>query len=250
MRRVDAFSTPVFVTRDESEAAERVAGEIARLLRAKPDVVLGLASGHTPLALYRRLVELHGAGLDFSAARTFNLDVYEGLNGEEPWSFRAFMRTVLFEPAEFSLEKTHFPARRSESEPPAEAARRFEEEIRNAGGIDLQILGIGRNGHIGFNEPGSEPSSRTRRVELCEETRRVNRADFPPGVEVPTHAMTMGIATILGAKKLRVLAFGESKAGIIRRALLEPMSPKLPATYLRGHPAVELWLDEAAARLL
>ena len=140
--------------------------------------------------------------------------------------------------------------RHTADEDPALAAARFEAHIAEAGGIDLQLLGIGGNGHIAFNEPGSERTSRTRRVELSPSTREANAGEFPNGTPVPTHALTMGIETILQTLKLRVLAFGAHKAEIVRRTLQAETSPEVPATFLREHPDAVLWIDEPAAALL
>jgi glucosamine-6-phosphate deaminase len=239
-----------FVVGHAREAARQVAAEIAVLVAEQPDCVLGLATGRTPIATYAELVELHHAGLDFGRVRSFNLDEYDGLAPDDPACFRAFMQQHLFEPADLQPEHTHFPVRRTAQEDAALAAARFEGEIAEAGGIDLLLLGIGSNGHIAFNEPGSERESRTRRVGLAARTRRANAADFPAGRAIPTHALTMGVATILAARRLRVLAFGAHKSNIVRRCLREPVGPELPATFLREHPDVVLWLDEAAAARL
>ena len=159
------------------------------------------------------------------------------------------MRRHLFAPLDLSPERTLFP-RCCEGESPVQAAERFETKIQESGGIDLQLLGIGRNGHIAFNEPGSARDSRTRLVELTASTRAANAPDFPDGTPVPTGAMTMGIGTILDARRLHVLAFGVHKAEIVRRALREPASREIPASFLREHEQVELWLDDAAASSL
>jgi len=247
VRELRDLPLTTFVVDDARAAARAVAGEIAALVAADPEVALGLATGHTPIETYAQLVELHREGLDFSRARTFNLDEYDGLPGDHVASFRAFMRRHLFLPAGFDLERTHFPDRRAPGEDPDLAAARFEGAIAAAGGVELQLLGLGGNGHVAFNEPGSTRDSRTRLVELAPLTRRVNSVDFPDPAEIPSHAMTMGIGTILEARRLRVLAFGAHKAEIVARVLNEDVSPALPASFLRGHPDVELWLDEDAA---
>ncbi len=247
MRELRDLTLTTFVVDEAPDAARAVAGEIAALVAAVPQIALGLATGHTPIETYAQLVELHREGIDFSRVQTFNLDEYDGLSNDHVASFRAFMRRHLFLPAGFDLERTHFPDRRSPGEAPDLAAARFEGAIAAAGGIELQLLGLGGNGHVAFNEPGSTHDSRTRLVELAPLTRRVNSVDFPDPAEIPSHAMTMGIGTILEARRLRVLAFGAHKAEIVARVLNDDVSPALPASFLRGHPDVELWLDEAAA---
>jgi len=250
MRELRGLPLRTFVVSDALEAAREVAAEVAELVARRPACTLGLATGHTPISTYAKLVELHHEGLDFSRVRSFNLDEYEGLQAEDEGSFRAFMGRHLFEPAGFDPLQTHFPVCLTADEDPELAAARFEAHIAEAGGIDLQLLGIGGNGHIAFNEPGSERTSRTRRVELSPCTREANAGDFPNGTPVPPHAMTMGIETILQALKLRILAFGEHKAEIVRRTLQEEASPEVPATFLREHPDAVLWIDEPAAALL
>lgn len=224
------------------DAAKALAGEVARLAQARPKLALGFATGNTPIGFYEELVRRHRADeLDLSRATGFNLDEYCGLAPDHPASFQAFMRARLYDAVPFAA--THIPDGR------ADVARcsEYEAAIRAAGGIEWQLLGLGRNGHIGFNEPGSARDSRTRRVTLSEQTRTANTGDFPAGEAVPKHALTMGVATILAARRLRVLAFGAHKAQIVARALTEPVCPALPATFLRTHRDVELWLDRPAA---
>jgi glucosamine-6-phosphate deaminase len=242
---------PTFVVRDPRDAALALADQLATLLARDEPSVLGLATGHTPILTYRELVERVQAGeLSFAHATSFNLDEYTGLASDHPASFRSFMRRQLFEAVDFAPERCHLPdGSVAEAEREAECAR-YEALISAAGGIDLQLLGIGRNGHIGFNEPGSARDSRTRCVELSASTREANHADFPVGEEVPRTALTMGIGTILEARKLRVLAFGEHKAEIIAQVLGGPVCESVPASFLREHDDVELWIDEAAASAL
>jgi len=242
------FALPVRVVADERAAARAVAAEIAALLAERPDATLGLATGRTPLALYDELARLHHEGaLSFARATSFNLDEYHGLAPEHPASFHAVMRSALFDRIDLPRERAHVPDGRVPLDEVERYCTEYERAIRDAGGIDLQILGIGRNAHLAFNEPGSPRESRTRLVRLAPETRRANAASFAPGEAVPERAITMGIATILEARALRVMAFGAEKGEIVRRALLEPVDPRLPASFLREHPDVELWLDQAAA---
>jgi glucosamine-6-phosphate deaminase len=233
------------------EAARELAAEIAGLVRERAaegrPCVLGLATGRTPLGVYAELVRLHREeGLSFEHVVAVNLDEYEGVDPDEARSFHAWTRTHL-------LDAVGVPPERALIPPPdlavaAEVAwcRAFEERLRGLGGVDLQILGLGRNGHIGFNEPGSPRESRTRRVRLAVETRE-DAAEVWGGLDlVPTHAITQGIATILEARRLRALAFGEGKREVVRRALGESVGPRVPATYLREHPDARLYVDEAA----
>ncbi len=233
------------------EAARAVAAEIATLVRARPDAVLGLATGRSPIAVYAELLRLHHEeGLDFGRVVTFNLDEYRGLAPDDPRSFRAFMRARLFEPAGFDPARTHVP---DGAVPDAElesACAAYERAIAGAGGLDLQILGIGRNGHVGFDEPGSPADSRTRSVALAPETRADAAGAFGSLDAVPRAAITMGIATILSARRIRVLAFGATKADAVCAALTGPVGPDVPASFLRRHRDVRFFVDEAAAARL
>jgi len=245
-----ALGLRTFVVDDPREAGEAIAGEIAALVAAAAaagrGIALGLASGRTPICVYASLARRQREqGLDLSGLTTFNLDEYLGLGPEHPSSFQAWMRRVLFDHVDVPPANVHIPDGRVAAGHAAAACDEYERAIRAAGGIELQILGIGRNGHIAFNEPGSARDSRTRVVRLSEDTRRANRGDFPDGQEVPERAITMGIGTILEARRLRVLAFGAHKAEIVRRTLCDPIGPELPSTFLREHPDVELWSTES-----
>jgi glucosamine-6-phosphate deaminase len=234
---------------DKLAASAHVAKGIATLVRRRADegrtAVLGLATGSTPLPLYAELVRLHREeGLSFRNVVTFNLDEYEGLTGDRPESYRYFMEEHLFRHLDLLPGRTHVPDGIATDQTRACAA--YERAIREAGGLDLQILGIGRTGHIGFNEPPSALDSRTRRVHLDEVTRRDNAPFFKRPEDVPHGAVTMGVATILEARQVELLAFGSAKAEIVRRALREKPSPACPATWLQLHPACTFHLDSAA----
>jgi glucosamine-6-phosphate deaminase len=235
---------PSTVVVDRREQAEtELAGEIAALVRERRRVVLGLAAGDTPSGLYRELARLRReGGLDFGEVVTFNLDEYLGLSLDDPRTFSRWMLERVFEPLGIPERNRHAPA--------SGGGAVYERSIRDAGGIDLQILGIGRNGHIAFNEPPSSRDSRTREVELHAWTREDAAPRFGSLAAVPTRAITMGIATILDAKRIRVLAFGSHKAGIVARALAGPIGPEIPASFLRGHSDLRIWLDRDAAREL
>ena len=235
------------VTRRDLEEASRFAAEtIATAIRENPGIVLGLATGETPMRTYHNLIEFHLAGdLDFSNVTTFNLDEYVGLGSDHPCSFHAFMDRELFDRVNINRQRTHIPSGTA-CDPDAEAAR-YEQLIAEAGGIDLQILGIGHNGHIAFNEPGSAADSRTRVIDLTSDTIEKNSRFFDSIDDVPRTAMTMGIGTIMEAKRILLLAFGESKAEAVAKALHGPITIEHPASLLQLHPDVTFILDAAAA---
>jgi glucosamine-6-phosphate deaminase len=225
-------------------AARMIATRIAEL----SEPVLGLATGSTPIGMYSELARLHNEeGLDFSGTTTFNLDEYWGLDPDDPRSYHWFMKEHLFSRVNLDPAKTHVP-RGIGVDPDAECER-YEKLIEEAGGIDLQVLGIGMNGHIGFNEPGSDPNSRTRLVRLAQQTVDVNRAKGALD-SLPGHALSMGIGTIMEAKEILLLANGQGKAEIIRRALLGSVTRDVPASLLQTHSNVVCMLDEPAAKLL
>ena len=238
---------PVVVDRRE-EAEIALAREIVELVKARGRVVLGLATGKTPAGVYLELARLRTAErVDFGAVETFNLDEYLDLAPEDPRTFARWTGERVQAPLGIAAGKARMPGVSSSGM--EEACAEYERRIRDAGGIDLQILGIGRNGHIAFNEPGSERSSRTREVELHPWTREDAASSFGGLDRVPKRAITMGVATILEARRLRVLAFGSRKREIVQRSLEEPIGPAVPATFLREHRDFVLWLDrEAAAR--
>jgi glucosamine-6-phosphate deaminase len=240
----------ITVFKDERELATTLAQRIAAMLREKPGIVLGLPTGRTPVRLYHELGVLHARGeADFSHATTFNLDEFLGLAGEDSRSYRAFMQEHLFSRVNVRAEAIHF-LNGAASDPAAEC-RRYEDAIEAAGGIDLQLLGIGTNGHIGFNEPARELAGRTHRTPLKESTRRSNAALFGGDPNcVPREALSMGMATILQARGIVLMATGKSKARCIELAINGPITTELPASFLQLHRNVELVLDEAAAAQL
>ncbi len=243
---LNAGLTPgIDVYPSREEGCHALAREIAGLLRAKPEAVLGLPTGNSPVPLYRELVRLHREeGLSFARARCFNLDEYVGLSAGDPRSFRAWMQRQLFDELDFASAHTQLP--RGDGDAALEA-QRFAAALAQAGGIDLQLVGIGRNGHIGFNEPGSARDSRTRVVELAPETRADAAAAFGGLAHVPERAITLGIAEILDSRAIRVLAFGQGKAQVVRRMLEGEIGPDCPASFLRGHRDLRLVLDAQAA---
>jgi glucosamine-6-phosphate deaminase len=237
--RIQVFS-------DMELCGEAAAAIIAAQILMKPDTVLGLATGDTPLPLYRKLIEYCRRGLvDFSAVRTFNLDEYIGLPVSHPDTYRAFMETHLFNHINIKRENTDIP-NGSALDPDAEI-RRYDEAIRAAGGIDIQVLGIGRNGHIGFNEPDQCFSYGTHTVTLSLSTVEANSRHFKDRKDVPERAVSMGIGGILSAKRILLIAAGAQKADAVQATVHGDITPLMPASVLRLHPEVLLLLDEAAA---
>jgi glucosamine-6-phosphate deaminase len=228
----------------ERAGAERaLAREIAELVRSGR-CVLGLCTGRSPLGLYAELVRLHREeGLSFARAEAFQLDEFEGIPAGHPAAFRRFLEERFFQRVDFDPACVRFLSGEGSAE---DVCRAYEEAIEAAGGIDLQLLGLGWNGHIGFNEPGSPRASRTRRVALEPGSRAACEASL--GVAAPTHARTLGIATILAARRVRLIAFGREKAPLVA-ALLSGAGSTLPAASLLEHPDAVLVLDEAAASL-
>jgi glucosamine-6-phosphate deaminase len=247
-----AERVPVRVYADDKAASRAVARRVAKWIRkraaeGKP-TVLGLATGHTPLGVYRELARMHrDEGLDFSRVVTFNLDEYWPIDPTALQSYHAWMRENFFDLVNVRPENTHIPSGTAAEADLEAHCRAYEEAIAAAGGIDLQILGIGRSGHVGFNEPGSPRGSRTRRVRLDAVTRRDAAADFFGEESVPASAITMGIGTILEAREVCLLAFGEHKAPIVRRAVEGEVAPAVAASFLQEHPHATFFLDEAAA---
>ena len=237
----------IHVFDDEQQLADSLAARIAAFVRARPGAVLGLATGRTPVLLYRELSRRAAAReLDLSRAATFNLDEFLGLAPDDPGSYRRFMEEHLFRHVNLDPARIHFL---DGSAPDADAeCRRYEAEIERAGGIDFQVLGIGANGHIGFNEPAPGLAARTHRVALTPGTRESNAGLFGGDVSrVPAEALSMGMATILQARRIVLVATGEGKAECVRGMLQGPLTTRLPASFLQLHPEVDVMLDEPAA---
>jgi glucosamine-6-phosphate deaminase len=234
------------VIQPTAAAANRVAARLlARVIRQKNGVVLGLATGSTPLALYRELVALK---LDWRKVTTFNLDEYVGLPSQHPQSYHSFMWENLFRQVNIAKKNVHIPDGLAKDIP--QFCAKYEKQIRAAGGIDLQVLGIGTNGHIGFNEQTSSLASRTRLKTLTPQTRKDNARFFGSEEQVPQHVITMGIGTILEARHCVLLAFGKSKARAIAAAVEGPITAMNPASALQRHPTVTVFLDEDSASAL
>lgn len=236
----------VAIVTDPDEAGTLVGGAIASLIARRPTAVLGLATGTTPLPVYRDLARRHAAGeLSLASARAFLLDEYVGLPPDHPQRYRAFIARELEAHVDFASGAVQGPDV-SAPDLAAECAR-YEAAIADAGGIDMQLLGIGGDGHIGFNEPGSSLGSRTRIKTLTVQTRRDNARFFVSPEEVPRHVVTQGVGTILGARRLVMMAFGESKAHPIAAAVEGPITAMLPASALQLHPHATVVVDEPAA---
>jgi len=235
----------VVIVSTVDEAGEIAADVIAPLVADRPDAVLGLATGSTPLSTWRALA---GRSLDLSRVRGFALDEYVGLPAGHPESYRAVITREVVEPLGLTPSLVRVPA--DDGGPVSGAGERYERDILAAGGIDLQILGIGRTGHIGFNEPGSSLASLTRVKTLTEQTRIDNARYFPSVDDVPTHCITQGLGTILRARHLVLLAFGEAKAAAVAAALEGPVSASTPGSVVQLHPRVTVIVDEAAGSRL
>lgn len=243
------------VWEDPGDAARHVAREIAALVRSRAaegrECVLGLATGATPVGVYDELARLHAQeGLSFANVTTFNLDEYWPMPPDALQSYRRFMQEHLFDRVDLDPRRTHLPDGTVAERDVAAMCARYEEMIAQSGGIDLQLLGIGRTGHIGFNEPGSARHSRTRLITLDRVTRKDAASDFFGEEHVPARAVTMGVGTILAARRIVMLAFGEGKSAVVQRVVEGPVSGHVPATFLQEHPQVHVHLDRAAAAQL
>ena len=236
--RIRVFATP-------DTLARALARHLARCVASRPRLVLGLPTGRTPIPLYRELARLTASGLaDFSRATTFNLDEFVGVTAGDPRSYHAFMRQHLF--ARVAFARTHVP--NGAAADLARECARYEQAIARAGGIDLQILGLGANGHIGFNEPAPALEARTHRTRLRPATRRANAFLFGGRASaVPREALSMGMATILHARRVILIATGGAKARRVDRMINGAVTPWLPASFLQLHRHAEVWLDRAAA---
>ena len=235
----------IYAAKDYKDMSRKAANLISAQVIMKPDAVLGLATGSTPVGAYEQLREWHDKGdLDFSAIRSVNLDEYKGLSGEHDQSYRYFMNHNLFDHVNIKKENTNVPSGLAQD---AEAeCRRYDGVMRELGGIDLQRLGIGGNGHIGFNEPCADFPVATHLVDLTQSTIEANARFFASADDVPKQALTMGIGTIMKARKILVVASGADKADAVRKTVQGPVTPDVPASILQLHPNVTIIGDEAA----
>ena len=239
----------VLEVRNYGEMSALAAELIGAQVLLKPRCVLGLATGSSPIGTYERLVEAHRAGrLDFSQVRTVNLDEYCGLRGDDPNSYRYFMDHHLFSRVNLQRENTHLP--NGAAPDLEEECRRYEALIQSLGGVDLQLLGIGRNGHIGFNEPSDSFPPVVHTVQLTESTIQANKRFFESRDEVPRHALSMGIKNIMNARRILMVVSGEEKADIVCKAFTGPVTKEVPASVLQLHPDVTLVGDKAALHKL
>ncbi len=240
----------VIIKQDAREASHAAAGVVARLIHEKPNAVIGLATGSTPLVLYKELIRMHQEeGLDFSQVTTFNLDEYLGLENDHPQSYHKFMWDNLFSQINIKAENVHIPDGMTENV--LAFCAEYENKIVAAGGIDIQILGVGSDGHIGFNEYTSSFASRTRIKTLTQRTVADNARFFDGDEEkVPHHCITMGIGTIMDARMNLMLAFGEGKAQAVADTIEGPVAAIVPSSILQHHPCAKVFIDEASASKL
>jgi glucosamine-6-phosphate deaminase len=237
----------IIIYDNAQQVAQSAAQWVKELIKKKPDPVLGLATGSTPISLYKQLVEQHKANdLSFKNVTTFNLDEYHQIDPANLQSYRSFMSENLFKHVDIDVNNTYLPTC-SVGENPRIQGLAYEEKIKQAGGLDLQILGIGANGHIGFNEPTSSLSSRTRIKTLTQQTISDNSRLFKPDEEQPTMAMTMGIATIMDARYVLLMATGVNKASAVKSMIAGGVSAMCPASALQMHENAIVLLDKAAA---
>lgn len=238
----------LIVVTDQRTLAETVADRLARAVEARPGTVLGVATGSSPLGVYRALAERVRAGLDVSRVRAFALDEYVGLGAEDPRSYAATLLDAFARPLGLAPSALHVPdGTRPDLE---QACRDYERAIAEAGGVDVQLAGLGANGHLAFNEPGSALDSVTRVVALAERTRADNARFFDAPGDVPRRAITQGVATILRARSIVAVATGPAKAAALAAAVTGPIGPDCPASFLRLHPDATVYADPAAAELL
>jgi glucosamine-6-phosphate deaminase len=235
----------IYRTKDYEEMSRKAANLISAQVIMKPDCVLGLATGSTPVGIYKQLSEWCKKGdLDFSQVRTANLDEYKGLSRDHEQSYYHFMYTNLFQYVNIDLANTNIPDGTEEDS--EKECGRYNQVLEALGGVDLQLLGLGNNGHIGFNEPGDSFDKLTHCVDLTESTIKANQRFFATEAEVPRQAYTMGIQTIMRAKKILLVVNGEGKAEILNKALNGPITPQVPASILQLHNDVVVVADEAA----
>lgn len=225
-----------------------VADLLIKAVRVNPGIVLGLSTGNSPIGVYKLLIEDHLKNkTSYKSVTAFNLDEYEGLDGSSKQSYRFFMDKYLFSQLDIDKSNTHVPSGMGDLE---DGCRKYDEMIKKIGGIDIQLIGIGRNGHIAFNEPGTPFDCRTHIAHLSEETIDANSKYFLSKDDIPKHAVTMGIQSIMEAKHVVMVAFGKSKAEAIKGMIEGPINTGLPASVLQNHPHVSVFLDHEAGSLL
>lgn len=249
MKTIKLNDMVIYVVKDYEQMSQKGAEIIADLLKAKPEAKLGLATGGTPVGMYKELIERNQKGeISFKQVSAYNLDEYYPIEKTNDQSYDYFMKKNLFDHIDIDVNNTYIPNGMAINS--VEESKSYDEVVRATGGVDIQVLGIGGNGHIGFNEPSEVFEPLTHRVTLDERTIQDNARFFASIEEVPTEAITMGIGTIMTAKSVLLLASGSSKAPIIKEMLLGKVSPKVPASILQFHKDVKVVLDEAAAAAL
>ncbi len=235
----------IIKAKDYADMSRKAANIIAAQVILKPDCVLGLATGSTPIGTYKELIKGYENGdLDFSLVKTANLDEYRGITKDNNQSYDYFMKANLFNHININFDNLHIP--NGENPDAAAECARYEAKVKELGGQDLQLLGMGHNGHIGFNEPADEFVKETQCVDLQESTIQANKRFFEKVEDVPTQAYTMGINTIMQAKRILVIVSGADKAAIVKKAFFGPVTPQVPASILQMHPEVIVVADEAA----
>lgn len=239
----------IIKAKDYNEMSRKAANIISAQIIMKPDSVLGLATGSSPIGTYNELIDSYQKGdISFELVKSVNLDEYKGLGGDHKQSYRYFMENTLFSKIDIQKENTYLPNGLAEND--EEECARYDDVIAQMGGIDLQLLGIGHNGHIAFNEPSDVFPDGTHCVKLTESTITANSRLFDEGEVVPTYAFTMGIKAIMQAKKIVLIASGTDKAAIVKEAFFGPITPKVPASILQMHPDCIVVADEAALALI
>jgi len=238
----------IVIAKDYDDMSRRAASVLAGVMLSRADCILGLATGSSPIGTYRELIRLNQEGIiDFSKVRSFNLDEYYRLPGTHDQSYNYFMHHQLFDHVNIAKDAMHFPDQMSDDPGYGKA---YDDKIAAAGGIDIQLLGLGHDGHIGFNEPQDDFPEYTHRVKLTGMTIQANKRFFASEQEVPREAVTMGIGTIMRARQILMVVSGTDKARTVREMAEGPVTPQCPASVLRFHPNVTVILDEAAASLL
>lgn len=246
MKNIKLFNMNIFITDDYEQMSQKGAEVITDIIKQKERPILGLATGGTPVGMYKELIRMNKENkVDFSTTTTFNLDEYYPIDKENNQSYYYFMKENLFDHININIENTNIP--NGMAVDIEEESKLYEQKVREIGGVDIQVLGIGSNGHIGFNEPGDVFEPETHKVSLDKQTIADNARFFSSIEEVPTEALTMGIGTIMSAKKILLLASGKNKSEIIKKMLLGKVTPHIPASILQFHPDVTIVIDQDAA---
>ena len=246
MKNIKILNMDIYITKDYDEMSQKAAHLLSALVNSKQNPILGLATGGTPVGMYKELIRMNQAGeVDFSKTTTFNLDEYYPISKENNQSYDYFMKDKLFNHINIDLKNTHIP--NGSAEDSTAECEAYDQKVRDTGGVDMQVLGIGSNGHIAFNEPSDGFPTKTQKTGLTKNTIEDNARFFDNIKDVPTEAITMGIGTIMNAKSIMLLASGASKAQAIKETVLGKVTPQVPASILQFHTCVTMVLDEAAA---